>query len=285
MKINETTSFPYPVLTPWSNDIADTKTSTVVTFREDRGSNQVSIHCATQIEHPQIVALIDKGAATFGCYIKCIETGLRRLQPFSFPAGLHDFAPGAMMGVVHLRPMVWTVTPVPGYIPDGQHPEFGGSFDLGPGAILALDDEQIVEVSRPPLPTVESIFEIKSSEEIPIGKFEIDLESDRITVRMSPNSFELVQKLRQTDDQSRVVLMNSLYVPMLMQVLQEIAESKINSFEQYRWLNPFRSRCELAGIDLEKIDLLNDAQELLQQPFATLEAFIEKEELADDATT
>lgn len=284
MKINETTSFPYPVLTPWSDDIASAKISTDVTFREDQGESQVSIHCATQLDHPQIVKLIENGKATFGCYIRCVETGLRRLQPFGFPTGVHHFAPGALLGSVHLRPMVWTVAPVDGYLPDGMHSEFTEHFNLGPGAILALDDDQIVEVSRPPLPTVESIFEIRSSEEISEGEFAIDLEGDRITVRMGPTTFELVQKLRQTDEQTRVVLMNCLYVPMVMQVLQEVSESNFSGFEQYRWLHPFRARCELARIDIEKIDLLNDAQRLLLKPFTSLEVFIEKEDFANDAT-
>lgn len=285
MKINEATSFPYPVLTPWSDDIIGAAISAEIKFREDQEATQVSIHCAAHIDHPQITDLIKKGAATFGCYIRCVETGLRRLQPFGFPTGVRHFAPGAMLGNVHIRPMVWTVAMTPGYSPDGAHPEFAASFDLGPGAILAMDEEQIIEVSRPPLPSVESIFEIKSSEEVGEGEFDIDLESDRVTVRMGPKTFDLVQKLRQTDDLTRAVNMNSLYAPMVMQVLWELAESGFEHYEKCRWLHPFRARCEQAGVELGKIDLLTDAHKLLAQPFALLAGFVEdEEEGADDGT-
>jgi len=175
--------------------------------------------------------------------------------------------------------MVWTVALLNNYLPDGAHPEFNGRFDLGPGAILALDDEQLVDVSRPPLPTVESIFEIKSSDEILEGEFEIDLGADRIMAMMGPKTYELVQKLRTTDEETRVVVMNSLYVPMLMQVLQEVSESGPNSFEQYRWLHPFRARCEQTEIDFQNVDLLKDAHRLLQRPFASLGIIIENKEL------
>lgn len=286
MKINEATSFPYPVLSPWSDDISGASISTEIRFRENKEATQVSVHCEAKINHPQIVDLINTGAATFGCYIRCIETGLRRLQPFGYPHGVHDFAPGAMLGNVHIRPMVWTVTPTPAYSPHGVHSEFGKSFDLDAGAILALDDEQIIEVTRPPLPTVESIFEIKSSEDVGEGEFQVDLEANRIAIRMGPKTFDLVQKLRQTDDMTRVVNMNSLYVPVVMQVLSEIAESGFEAYESYRWLHPFRSRCEQAGLEVENIDLLTDAQKLLMQPFATLRAFVDDDtEGVDDGTS
>lgn len=285
MKITETTSFPYPVLAPWSEDISSALISTEVKFREESGANQVSIHCASSLDHPEIVQLIQNGAATFGCYIRCVETGMRRLQQFGFPTGVHHFAPGALLGNVYIRPMVWTVTPVAGYSPSGVHAEFANSFDLGPGAILALDEEQIIEVTRPPLPSVESIFEIKSSEEIAEGHFDIDSEADRVTVRMGSKTFELVQKLRQTDDSTRAVVMNSLYVPMVMQLLQELSDTGFEHFEKYRWIHAFRARCEQAAIDLKNGNLLTDAQRLLQQPFATLRIFTQDEEGADDANT
>jgi hypothetical protein len=71
--------------------------------------------------------------------------------------------------------------------------------------------------------------------------------------------------------------MNSLFVPVVMQVLDQLAEG-YEQFEQYRWVHPFRARCELVDIDIEKLDLLNDAQRLLAQPFVSLEQLIEKRE-------
>jgi hypothetical protein len=189
-----------------------------------------------------------------------------------------------MLGNVHIRPMVWTVAPTAAYSPNGAHSEFSKTFDLSAGAILALDDEQIIEVTRPPLPTVESIFEIKSSENLAEGDFQVDLAADRIAVRMGPKTFELVQQLRQTDESTRIVNMNSLYVPVVMQVLSELVESGFDAYENYRWLHPFRSRCEQAGVELEKVDLLTDAQKLLTRPFATLRAFVDQDtDGGDDA--
>jgi hypothetical protein len=278
MKISETTSYPHPVLAPWSTDILGATIEANITFEENSDRGAVSIHCAAALDHPDIVKLIEKGSAEFGFFIKCQETGLRRVQKFGFPSGIHQFAPGALLGRVQLRPMVWATERIPSYNPVGAHPEFEHGCDVEPGEILALDDEQVMDVTRPPLPSIESIFEITSSDQVADGKFEVDTGSDRITVQMSERMFHLVQSLRATDDTTRAVIMNGLYVPVVMQVLGELAEAGYEQFEQYRWLHPFRARCELAQVDIKKLDLLNDAQLLLGQPFCALTVLIDDSE-------
>lgn len=277
MKISETTSYPHPVLAPWSEDIAGATIDTEITFREKGEGNQVSIHFLSKLEQPDIVKMIQDGVATFGCFVKCQETGLRRLQRLGFPTGLYHFAPGALLGRVQLRPMVWAINRISGYNPEGAHAEFGNGCDIERGRILALDDEQIIDVTRPPLASIESIFEIIASDQVPEGRFDVDTESDKITVRMAGKTYQLVQSLREESESTRNVIMNGLYIPVVMQVLDQLTDG-YEQFEQYRWLHPFRGRCELEGIDIEKPDLLNHAQRLLAMPFSALEQLIEPKE-------
>lgn len=274
MKIKESTSYPHPVLAPWSDDISGASFDTKIAFRLDENINQVTLHCDVALEHPEIQNLIDSGRATFGCFIKCQETGLRRLQPLGFPIGSQQFASGALLGRVQLRPMVWTTSKVAAYNPSGVHAEFAGNMDIDAGQILALDDEQVIEVTRPALPPLESIFKIQSSDSVPPGAFEIDTEVDRITVFMSKQTYQLIQELRNESDSTRVVLMNALYVPVVIEVLDQLRAGTAQ-FDQYRWLHPFRARCEEADVDISNPDLLNDAQKLLQRPFASLCQLIE----------
>ncbi|MDB5824180.1 MAG: hypothetical protein JWR21_2884 [Herminiimonas sp.] len=277
MKISETTSYPHPVLAPWSADITGAKIDTNITFREGGEGNQVSIHCTTDLNQPDIHKLIREGLASFGLYIKCQETGLRRLQHFGFPSGVHHLAPGALLGRVQVRPMVWSIKRIVKYNPVGAHAEFGDGSDIEPGEILALDDEQVIDVTRPPIPSIESIFEIKASEGVKEGQFEVDMLSDRVTVRMAPNTYQLVQELRGTNDGTRIAIMNSLYVPVVMQVLSDLSNGQ-EQYEQYRWLHPFLARCQLASVEIESPDLLNDSQRLLALPFATLNQLIQSGE-------
>lgn len=180
MKISESSSYPHPVLAPWSSDIGDANFHVDLVLRENGEAQEIDIHCEATLDQPDIRALIESGDAAFGCFVTCVATGFRRLQPFGFPSGQHQFAPGALLGRVQLRPMVWAVRPISGYTPAGAHIEFGGAHDIQAGQILALDEEQKVDVLRPPLPTIESIFELISSTELGNGDFEVDLSGDRI---------------------------------------------------------------------------------------------------------
>lgn len=273
MKIKESTSYPHPVLAPWSEDLANALFDTRIVFQLDEAKSQVTIRCDVTLDQPDIISLIENGSATFGCFIKCQETGLRRLQPLGFPSGSKQFASGALLGRVQLRPMVWSTSRIADYEPAGAHVEFAGAFDIDAGQILALDDEQVIEVTRLPLPPLESIFKIQSSDHVPAGEFEIDTSDDLITVLMPKASYELVQDLRNFDESTRAALMNALYVPVIMEVLDQLRDGD-EQFEQCRWLHPFRARCERANVDMAKPQLMNDAQKVLQQPFASLSQLI-----------
>ncbi|HSY35614.1 MAG TPA: hypothetical protein VK814_07690 [Acidobacteriaceae bacterium] len=277
MKISESTSYPHPVLAPWSTDISGAIFETKINYREELQSNQLSIHCQVTIDQPDILALIQNGSAIFGCFIRCQETGFRRLQRIGFPTGTHDFARGALLGRVQIRPIIWTIESISAYNPVGAHPEFSKAGGVDGGQILALGEEQIITVTRPPLPAIESIFEIRSSRDIPDGQFSIDAERNRITVTMDEATYRLVQELRQSNDDTRAVIMNALYSPILMEVLEQLGKRGYEPFEQYRWLHPFRARCELTNVDIKKLDKLNDAQKLLSRPFASLRRLIQSE--------
>lgn len=281
MKISETTSYPHPVLAPWSNDVTDSTFLAELNLREDGAAQQVDIHCQVTLDQPTVVSLIERGDAAFGCFITCVSTGFRRMQRFGFPSGSHQFAPGALLGRVQLRPMVWALRPIPAYRPAGAHAEFGGPIDIEPGQILALDDELRVDVLRPPLPSIESIFEIFASQEVANGEFDIDLSGDRINIYMSEATFSLVQGLRQTTENTRAVVMNSLFVPVVMEVLHQIATGE-EQFAQCRWFEPFQKRSELLDVDLKAPTLLSDAQLLLGLPFQGLGRLIGEEENEDD---
>lgn len=281
MKISETTSYPHPVLAPWSGDVEGSSFHAELTLREDGAAQRIDIHCEVSLDQPEIVSLIERGDAAFGCFITCVSTGFRRMQRFGFPSGSHQFAPGALLGRVQLRPMVWSLRTILAYRPAGTHAEFGGPADIEPGQILALDDELRVDVLRPPLPSIESIFEIFASQEVADGQFDIDLSGDRINIYMSEATFSLVQGLRQTTESTRGVVMNALFVPVVMEVLHHVATGE-EQFAQCRWFEPFRKRSELLDVDLKSPTLLSDAQILLGLPFQELGRLVEEEENGDD---
>lgn len=281
MKISETTSYPHPVLAPWSADVTGATIHAELTLREDGEAQQIDIHCETSLDQPDLIELIERGDAAFGCFITCIATGFRRLQRFGFPSGSHQFAPGALLGRVQFRPLVWATRPIPNYAPKGMHPEFGTPMDVEPGQILALDEELRVDVLRPPIPSIESIFEIFSSDDVEEGDFQIDMTGDRIEILVGERTYSLVQTLREGDAAAKSVAMNAVFVPVVMEVLHQLAEGS-EQFEQCRWFAPFSKRCELLDVEMKSPELLTDAQVLLAKPFAGLSCLVDAEEIDDE---
>lgn len=277
MKISETTSYPHPVLTPWSDDITGADFRAELTLREDGATHQIDIHSEVTLDQPDLLALVETGHAAVGCFITCVSTGFRRMQRLGFPTGSHQFAPGALLGRVQLRPMIWALREISAYLPVGAHVEFGGVTNIAPGQILALDDELRVDVLRPPLPSIESIFEIFASKAVAEGEFEIDLSGDRIKIFMGEATFALIQGLRQSNESTRSVVMNALFAPVVMEVLSQISMGPAQ-FASCRWFEPFRKRSELLDVDLTAPVLLTDAQILLGQPFKELGQLVDQEE-------
>jgi len=225
------------------------------------------------LDHAGILDLISEGKATFGIYVRCQETGLRELRDLEFPLGSHTFAPGALLGRVQLRPMIWTREILAAYLPNGAHSEYTEPMSVGAGQFLALDVEHVFDVSHPSLPPIESIFEVKENPNLAEGEFMVDTGADRIAIRMASQTFQLVQQLRDTNGAARAALMSALYAPAIMEILDQLREGT-EDFERFRWLHPFRARCTSVGVDLDNPSLLNDAQRLLGNPFADLSFII-----------
>src|SRR5690606_21421828 len=119
------------------------------------------------------------------------------------------------------------------------------------------------------LPKVESLFDIDFSPEIPEETFDVDAGEDRIVVRMGVRTHALVQGLRYGDEVTKQVAMTSVFVPMVMTVLDQLRASK-GQFEGCRWYRPFMARCEELNINVDEPDLMNDALKLLGSPFGGL---------------
>lgn len=276
MKISESTIYPHPVLTPWSDDVAGQPMSCTVQVQITSDGRRIVLSCRAKLDHPDILSFLGDRKASYGIYVRCQETGLRELTALDFPEGSHEFAPGGLLGRVYVRPMIWTRESIHDYLPSGAHPEYSTPMDVAAGRFLALDYEHAFDVAHPALPPIESIFEIRESQDVLEGEFDINTDADKIAINMAPKTFELVQKLRETDDGARAALMNSLYAPTIMDVLQKLKESPDN-FEGFRWIHPFRARCESVGVNAESPSLLNDAQKLLGMPFSTLSTMLPPE--------
>lgn len=270
MRLTNEMNFPHPVLAHWRDDFSDGRFEVEVHYREDKSDGRLELAFDGHLESEAIQNLIDDGRAMLGCFVICRSTGIRRLIELSKLPESYAFARGELLDTVNLRPLVWTIADVAGWSPEGAHEEFADPQSLAKGDIVAMADEVTIEVRKADLPALETIFDLKVNEGLPNGEFEIDTLKDRITILASRETYNLVSVLRVSGGPSAAALMNSLYVPVVMSILTELARGGEGQFEDHRWLEPFRRRYNKLEISPSVDTAFRDAQRLLEMPFHDL---------------
>jgi hypothetical protein len=270
MKVNERTRFPYPVLSPWSNDYDEGQFSVTLGVAESPNLAMVALQPTIRLDQPQLLELVRSGRAAAGAYVACLDTFFSRLIRFSLDGGSITFEPGALTGRVSVKPVVWAQRPIKGFPLSSCHDEFGGgTTDFPQGSILALAGESIINIGLDKLAQIETIFTIARSDALDAGTFAIELESNRIRILVAEDIHNTVNEMRGLK-YGRPVVLNAVYLPAIMQVLDTLRENP-EAYEGQRWHRIFTAKCDHLGINLEKSDLWRDAQMLLQRPFHSVE--------------
>ncbi len=270
MRISENSRFQHPVLAPWSHDFAGYGFEVSVRSSEDEATNSLHIDCEAKMDHPEIQSLIESGAAKFGVLVRCVDTGYRRVLDLGFPRGLHEFAPGALLGRVQIRPMIWLSSDLAAYSPLGRRAEFEAPIDLACGQILALEGEFLVDVSRPPLPSIESLFELRVASHVEDGLFDIDLNSDKVIIDVSEATFKVIHSVKIGSTAGVGSIQNLLYSQIILHLLHE-TERRESELESYRWCVALKATLEFHGRELGGCKM-SSAQVILKKPLLSLES-------------
>ena len=273
MRLSDHMNFPHPVLADWRDDYDKGSFGAEIAYREDKSHDRIAISCDISLSNPELEHLLVEGEAAVGIFALCTATGLRELIPLMLGQSTHTFASGSLLGPVILRALIWTVEAIPDWQPKQIHSEFPPTFDLRKGEVLAMGDELQIDIGNLPLPNLETIFSIEVREDLEKGDFEVNLDNPKITILAGRETYDLVETLRK-DSKLGPVVMNSVYVPVIMQVLSILrSENGTAQYEGKRWVKPFAERCDKLDVGFDDDSpLISDACKLLAMPFHGLEA-------------
>lgn len=274
MKLNADMLFAHPVLSATSNDFKDSLFDADFTVKVGDSDN-LDIVASIALKCPDLEKLVNDGSAGSGFYLICPQTYENRLIEMAPGSKLHRYRAADFFGTIRLRPVIWSKTAQVGWQSNYLHPEYGGAADFPAAAILAVGEEQRFSVDRERLKPFESIFSLAALDGLPAGQIAVDTEPAKITIKVHSQTKESIEGLRNSPS-GRNVLLNSVYLPALMQVLSEVSRDR-GAAENRSWFRIFEAKCAAANIDLGNPDFLRDAQRLLGLPFLKIEA--EKERL------
>lgn len=272
MKLDDSTRFPHPILWSVTGDFsAGTFSASEIRVEEDLISGSVTLQVRLDISHPDFLKLIRTGKAQPGVIVECSETFFSQLYRLPSTGGPVALEPGAVSGRVSIRPAIWTKLPIEDFAPRDLHSEFSiESIAMEPGALIAIADEQIIEVGRQKLAPIETIFALSLDEQVPPGEYRADVESECITIRAAAKAHEDISGMRNGGD-GRSVLLCAVYLPVLMSVI-ECMQDGDSEMEGRRWYKVLTAKANALGIELTSCEPLEAAQMLLKAPFSNTAA-------------
>lgn len=273
MRLTNSTRFPHPTLSPESNDFGNCRFSVLFGEMTVDARNAVHLGFQAELDQPNVHRLLDDGIARLGTFVHCKDTYFSSLERMAWPTGSIEFRKGSLLNRVVLRPIVWLSQGIEQWRPQGLDPELPDAWDLPAGSIIAFGPETELSVGRTKLAPLESIFNLSKSEAMDPDMIEVKLDSDYITILAGVRAFQSASGLR-SRSKTRAVALGAVYLPAVMDVLDQL-RANAEQFEERRWFEPFRARCDRLGIRLDALDPLEHAQKLLGQPLPKLQPLVE----------
>lgn len=274
MRIRPITSFPHPVLAESTGDYGDRKFDLELDLVENPAAGGVLLAGAAALDDVFVQRAVKSGQARVGLMVTCQDTYLDRFVECSIGEIKLDLSGGQVRGTVFIRGVV--VATQDGLILnsekiDAEFPE--AARVVNAGEVVAFSPELSFEAGLEKLAPLESIFRLLQSDETPEGQFEVGLESEAIEILVPSSLYEVLYNLRQQSF-LKDLLLPSLYLPVVMTVLEAMRE---DDFSGRRWYGVMNARCGSEGIDVKNLDdLAGAAQRLLDGPLSVLKEVIEK---------
>ena len=277
MRFDPGKAWPHPVLRPptYGDDYPRAEFEVEIAVERAKGSTSVEVNAEFELSDPGLLRLVKDGAARYLLLVRASRTHFRDMMSSSDPRIERLFSGGDLSGRVEFAPFLVCTRKLSSFRADGWHADFSGrTFDIAAGSVLAEDLPKDYWVDTADEAPLGSIFGHKSRPDISDGRWELDLTNDRVWIVMSESDAELYRSARNRANNSPEgqYLMNGLYLPALLAVLNEV-DQNVADYSDYRWFASLDQRLQAVDcreLGLADADRLTDAQRVLDMPFTKM---------------
>ena len=284
MRFDPGKAWPHPVLRPpsYGDDYPHAEFEVEIEIKRVQGSTAVEVDAMFELSDPDLLQLVADNAAQYVLLIRASKTHFRDLIESSDTHINKLFPGGNLSGRAEFTPFLVCARELMAFRANGWHPDFAGrTFDIATGAVLAEDVPKDYWIDTADEAPFGSIFGHKPSPYIPDGRWEYELDQDRVWIVMSN-----ADAARYTAARDRVnsqpegqYLMNGLYLPALIAVLNEVDQDP-DCHRDSRWFASLDQRLEAIGcqpLGSTSVNRLLDAQKVLDYPFLKMPIIAEVE--------
>jgi hypothetical protein len=250
---NLSKAFFHPVLRESTKDFVDGSVFSVdlkARLNQDKKEENLCIDYKVDLTSPGIRAQLADGSAQVFLDLYSKETITRILSPLVYEEGTVEFNPGQLLGVLEVQALVIATKRIKSYSPAGINEEYGDTkFDVSPGAVLAIGEKILLPLSFKRI-KLESLIRVQLSKDLDPDVYELNLDSDFITILMG-ESFHALWDIMRSDIAVKPYLAISIYKDTFVEALSLI--HKTEEAEEFSWAQALIARCEASGIKLEDL--------------------------------
>lgn len=282
MKYDSDKSFGYPVLRPAEHgaspdyDRASFEPTFELTVDPRRGSEgAVILSFSMSMSQQELGYLINSGEATYAIGLRCRDTFFSRLRKVS-QSGELIFSVSDLRGYIEITGLIVS-TKNKLIRSKAINAEFGyEEFETEPGKVLAMSKPVRYFIEKDVFKSVRSIFDLAKRDGLKDGDLELDWSSgDYITITGSSNQYASL-RAAETNDKNRMLVVNSVYAPVLAQALNDLRLDVAGELAEKRWAKVVVDKIEKAGIRFDDTtsDTLKIAHLLFKRPLILLNQHI-----------
>lgn len=263
--------YPHPVLTSTTDDYVGSTFNCKLDYKN--GINEVIFNFEIEFDNDEILSLIENGKAEYLVHIECPKTFFRYTIKTTENKFNKSIADSKLNGKVNFCIFVVAKQDLTGYTNKNFNRDYCGmSFDIDKGSIMAIGGQYDcnIEKNSEELSKVQSIFTICRYQADNQNGMEIDIEGDKIAIKLSNESFQNY-KLLSNMPTLQPVFHSMIVIPALIYTFETLKREQIESYDNRRWLSAIRRTLKKRNIELtdqllESTPSYEIAQKLLDLP-------------------
>lgn len=280
MKISNTRSFPYPVLSSMYDDYVDCEFD--IEVKAKKGRRKIYLDILPTINSATIISLISNGDAEIIVHFECRKTRYRDIRKLTVNQVTNlEFSSGDLNEDLEIIAFVVSKEHINSFV--CRNDEFNSDyknavFEIEEGSILAISNQMVVPIPKDiyDLSSVNSIVSIITKQEDDTSKeIEISLSDTKIRVSLPRETYIDYSGIGKTENKYTPILHSMFVFPALvyaLDYLRSMDDEKWIDIEHCLWFKVIKKKIEEAhgNFDktiIEKYTSINLAQELIEDPF------------------
>ena len=182
MRFDPGKAWPHPVLRPptYGDDYPHAEFEVEIEVERTQGSTSVEVVADFELSDPDLLRLVENGAAEYVLLIKASRTHFREMISSVEQHIDRRFSGGDLSGRVEFAAFLVCRKELSNFSAEGWHSDFSGrTFDISSGSVLAEDVSKDYWVDTADEAPLGSIFGHRPRSYVPSGCWELEMAEDR----------------------------------------------------------------------------------------------------------